>query len=246
MISFSSFLDSIRAVHPVMMCILIYGVCLLGYTIYRYRRDSKSGAVENKALLHSYLGGKSKFDTERTLAESIPTSRINDIYYMTDTKAKGDALEDLTKEIYHILGYKAKTVREMKANGELKEMKGTDQGGDVIAVLYNEKKEVVERLLIQCKAYKYLDDAGGNEAVHKTNSAKDYYEDLMGVPFDRAILITTSPKLTVAARDAANRLGVEIIDNDQSLDSKKIPKSKLFALVKKANTRLYHRSLKAQ
>lgn len=240
-----SLIAEIDRINPIILLVFLYGISMITYTIYRYRKDSGSTAIQNRDMLRAFLGKRNTHEGEKTFAESISLGRVAEIYAMTDTKEKGDALEDLTKDIYRILGYKAQTVREMKASGKLPGLTGTDQGGDVIAELFNDKKEVVERLLIQCKAYKYMDDASGNDAVHKTNSAKDYYEDLLGVPIDRAILVTTSPKMTVAARDAANRVGVEIIDNDQTLGADRQPKSKLINLIRKANAKLLQRSLKA-
>lgn len=238
-------LQAIDKINPFILIIFLYGISMMAYTVYRYRKDSGSTGVEDRTLLRSFLGKQQTFDTERTLAESIPVSRVGEIYNMTDSKEKGDALEDMTREIYRILGYKAKTVREMRANGELPGLTGTDQGGDVIAELYNDKKELVERLMIQCKAYKNLDDESGNKSIQQAFAAKEYYGSKFNLPCDRAIVITTSHRMTVPARDLAQQLGVEIIDNDPTVGHNGVPKSKLVALIKKANAKLYQRSLKA-
>ncbi len=235
----------IDKINPIILLVFLYVVSMIAYQIYRYRRDSGSTAIENRDRLRAFLGKKQSHEAERTLAESIPISIVGEIYNMTDTKVKGDALEDLTRDIYQFLGYKAWTVRELKAQGKLPWLTGVDQGGDVIAELYNDQKEVIERLMIQCKAYKNLDDESGNKSVHQAHFAQKYYGEKMGVVFDKAILITTSHRMSIPARDAAQTAGVEIIDNDPTLDHNRVPKSKLVALIKKANAKLYQRSLKA-
>lgn len=288
MVWLDNLIAAIDRINPWLLTVFLYGISMIAYTIYRYRKDSHSTDIENRNLLRSFLGKKQSFETERTLAESIQISRVDEIHRMASKedkerfyqeemkdinlrglseeriseiknnarrvadekfksliKKKGDLLEDLTAEIYHILGYKAQTVREMKAQGKLQGLTGTDQGGDVIAELYNEKKELVERLMIQCKAYKFLDEENGNSAIQQAHAAKDYYGSKFNLPCDRAILITTSHRMTKPALDLANTLGVEIIDNDPTIDHNRVPKSKLVALIKKANAKLYQRSLKA-
>jgi hypothetical protein len=229
---------------PFILTLFLSVISMLAFLVYQYRRDSGSTALENANLVKAFLGKKKSHEVERTLAESIPISRVAEIYNMTDTKMKGDALEDLTRDIYQFLGYKAWTVRELKDQGKLPWLTGVDQGGDVIAELYNDQKEIVERLMIQCKAYKNLDDESGNKAVHQAHFAQKYYGEKMGVTFDKAILLTTSHRMSKPAMDAAQTAGVEIIDNDPTLDHNRIPKSKLIALIKKANAKLYQRSLK--
>jgi HJR/Mrr/RecB family endonuclease len=204
------------------------------YFIFRLYREFNFGRAENDELLSSFIRKKKVFEYERTVADSFKTEDVDKIMMMQDTGAKGDALEDLTADLFKALGYKtAKTIRQMKASGEI-QVSGVDQGGDVFVegLVKDKSGEREERIIVQCKAYKTIDEERSNSAVQQTIAAKAYYESILGKTIHRMMMITTAYDITKPAQDLADKTGVEIITN-----------GKLKELIKKANYRMYLRAL---